>query len=248
MRQLLPFLVDPVDPLEVYGELAVAGERPSVRLNMIASADGGTAVSGVSRGLGGPADHELFLVLRSLADVILVGAGTARSERYGPSTVSADLQARRRERGQTPVPPLAIVTRSCRLDWDAPLFAAASTRPIVVTAADAGADDRAKAAAVADVVVAGEHQVALDRALHALAERGARSVLAEGGPTLNGQLAAGGLVDELCLSVSPRLLGGDSKRILAGPALDEHPALGLASVCEQDEFLFLRWRLLDQSA
>ena len=79
-------------------------------------------------------------------------------------------------------------------------------------------------------------------AVDALGERAVRSVLAEGGPSLNGQLAAAGLVDELCLSVSPAVVGGDSKRILSGPALDVTPRCELRSVCEEDGFLFLRYR------
>jgi riboflavin biosynthesis pyrimidine reductase len=241
MRQLIPALVDPVDPLDVYGRMPDTGGRPWVRLNMIASADGGTAVSGVSRGLGGPADRQLFLALRSLADVILVGAGTARSERYGPTRVTGEQQAARLARGQTPVPPIAVVTRSCRLDWDTPLFAHATARPIVVTVSGAADADRARAARVADVVLAGERDVDPGSALDALRERGVRSVLAEGGPNLNSQLAAAGRLDELCLTVSPRLVGGAANRILAGPSLTGPPELRLASVCEQDGFVFLRY-------
>ncbi len=81
MRQLLPFPCDPVDPAELYGDLPSAGMRPAVRLNMIASIDGATAVAGLSGGLGGPADQALFAVLRSQADVVLVAAGTVRAER-----------------------------------------------------------------------------------------------------------------------------------------------------------------------
>lgn len=84
MRQLLPFPGDPVDPAALYGDLAPGGTRPTVRLNMIASVDGATAVAGVSGGLGGAADQALFAVLRSQADVVLVAAGTIRAEHYGP--------------------------------------------------------------------------------------------------------------------------------------------------------------------
>ena len=87
MRQLLPELVDPVDPVDVYGDLPEARGRPAVRLNMIASVDGATTVGGVSGGLGGPADKRVFSVLRALADAVLVAAGTARAEAYGPSPV-----------------------------------------------------------------------------------------------------------------------------------------------------------------
>jgi riboflavin biosynthesis pyrimidine reductase len=225
MRQLLPTPVDPVDLMAVYGDLPVAPGRPAVRLNMIASVDGATTLAGVSGGLGGPADHTLFAVLRSLAEVVLVAAGTVRAERYGPSST-----------------PVAVVSRSLRLDWDAPFFTAPLARPIVVTVAQAPADRLAQAAALADVVVAGDRDVDLAAALAAFADRGWRAVLAEGGPTLNGQLAQAGLLDELCLTLSPRLAGGDAKRILDGPSLRAAAGLRLCSVCEQDEFLFLRYR------
>jgi len=225
MRQLLPFPRDPVDPAELYGDLPPAEARPAVRLNMIASIDGATAVAGLSGGLGGPADHALFAVLRAQADVVLVAAGTVRAEHYGPSKV-----------------PVAVISRSCRLDWDSPFFTAAIAPPIVITVAEAPALERKEAADLADVIIAGDQDVDLAAALGALAERGYAQVLAEGGPTLNGQLAADGLLDELCLTVSPLLAGGEAKRILAGPTLAAGPGWRLRSLCEQDGFLFLRYR------
>jgi riboflavin biosynthesis pyrimidine reductase len=225
MRQLLPTFVDPVDPMAVYADPPVAAGRPGVRFNMIASVDGATAVDGVAGGLGGKADQDLFALLRTLADVVLVAAGTVRAERYGPSAV-----------------PIAVVTRSCNLDWESRFFTAQDARPLVVTVATAPAEARARAAEVADVVVAGERDVDLAMAVDALGERGWRAVLCEGGPTLNGQLAAAGLLDELCLTLSPRLVGGTAKRLLAGPLLPGPPTLTLASACEQDGFLFLRYR------
>jgi riboflavin biosynthesis pyrimidine reductase len=105
------------------------------------------------------------------------------------------------------------VSRRCRLEWSTPFFTDAHVRPIVVTVTDAAPEDRTRAAEVADVVIAGTHDVELRRAVSALYERGARSIIAEGGPTLNGELARAGLLDELCLTLSPRLASGDAKRI-----------------------------------
>jgi riboflavin biosynthesis pyrimidine reductase len=225
MRQLLPTYLDPVDPVAVYGDPPVVAGRPGVRFNMIASVDGATAVEGVAGGLGGEADQDLFALLRTLADVVLVAAGTVRAEGYGPSKV-----------------PIAVVTRSCRLDWEARFFTAQVARPVVVTVDSAPAEARARAAEVADVIVAGERDVDLPAAVDALGARGWQKVLCEGGPTLNGQLAAAGLLDELCLTLSPRLVGGTAKRLLNGPPLPGPPTLTLASACEQDGFLFLRFR------
>ncbi|HEV2368778.1 MAG TPA: dihydrofolate reductase family protein, partial [Acidimicrobiales bacterium] len=132
----------------------VGRDRPFVRANMISSIDGSITVGGRSGRLGGPADRNLFMLLRSLADVVLVGAGTARAERYGPARLSADHRARRVERGQAPVPVLAVVTASGQLDWASPFFTEAEVRPIVFTASGGDERNRAEAEAVADVVPA----------------------------------------------------------------------------------------------
>ena len=184
MRQPFPEPADSVEPLDVYRDLPVVEGRPAVRLNMIASVDGATAVDGRSGGLGGPADRRVFVALRSLADVVLVAAGTVRAEGYGPGT-----------------PPIAVVSGSLRLDWDSPFFTTATHRPIVVTSGRAPAEARKRAT---DVLVAGDVEVDLVRAVEMLGERGFAHVLAEGGPSLNGALAGTGVLDELCLTVAPR--------------------------------------------
>jgi riboflavin biosynthesis pyrimidine reductase len=225
MRQLFPRFVDPIDPITLYADVPAVEGRPTVRLNMIASVDGAVSVDGTSGRLGGPADHRLFAVLRGSADVVLVAAGTLRAEHYGPSAV-----------------PIAVVSRSCRLDWTAPLFAAAIARPIVITVAGAPARDRSQAAEVADVLIAGDQDVDLSRAVRGLADYGFRTVQAEGGPSLNGQLASAGLLDELCLTISPYLIGGAAGRILSGTGLTRPVGLRLHTLCEEDGFLFGRFR------
>ena len=226
VRQLYPAALDPVEPADVYGDLPSAPGRPAVRLNMIASADGGAQLGGVSGGLGGPADAALFRRLRAMADIVLVAAGTLRAEHYGPADV-----------------PIAVVTRSLRLDWSGHFFRDQRARPLIVTVATAPAAELARAAEVAEVVLAGERDVDLAQALDALGRRGHANVLAEGGPTLNAELVAAGLLDELCLTLSPALLGGAGvKRILDGTPLPELARLELRSLCEEDGFLFLRYR------
>lgn len=223
MRQLLPVAADGVDPADVYADLPVVAGRPAVRLNMIASLDGAATVGGRSGGLGGPADHRVFAALRELADVVLVAAGTVRAERYGPSKV-----------------PLGIVTRSCALDLDAPLFTKGA-RAIVLTVATAPPVAVAAAREVADVLIAGERSVDLGVALRLLGDAGYRNVLAEGGPSLNAQFAAADLVDELCLTVAPYLVGGDARRILTGTPVDM-TRFGLHTICEDSGYLFVRLR------
>jgi riboflavin biosynthesis pyrimidine reductase len=242
MRMLFPDCADAVDPAEVYADLPGADGRPSVRLNMIVSVDGGTSWNGVSGALGGPADKALFQVLRSLTDVVLVASGTMKAEHYGPAVLPQATRDARRQRKQTAVPPIAVVSRSCQFDWGSPFFTEATERPMVITVSGADAADRARAEQVADVIIAGEHDVDLTRAMHELGARGTRTVLAEGGPTLNGDLARARLLDELCVTLSPLLASGDAKRIIAGSTLDELERLRLRSVCAEDDYLFLRYR------
>jgi 5-amino-6-(5-phosphoribosylamino)uracil reductase len=210
VRQLLPDPIDDVDPAVLYGadERPAPAERPWVVVNMIASVDGGTAVDGRSGPLGGPGDKAVFRALRSLADVVLVGAGTVRAEGYGPV----------RPHGEAAPARLAVVTASGDLDPGLRLFAEADPArpPLVLTCQACAAHRRAALDAVAEVVVVGDDQVDLRAALALLADRGARIVLAEGGPSVNGQLVADDLVDEWCLTLAPWLLGGGSPRSAEG--------------------------------
>lgn len=195
-----------------------AADRPWIRANMVQSADGAAAVDGLSGGLGGPADREIFGLLRALAGVILVGAATARAEGYRPARVAERWAPLRTGRPATP--PIAVLSGRLDLDPAGPLLAdaPAGARTIVITAESAPADRRAQVARRADVIIAGEHEVSAAAAVSALASRGHRDVLAEGGPHLLGQLTAAGLIDELCVTISPLLAGGPAGRIIQGPA------------------------------
>jgi riboflavin biosynthesis pyrimidine reductase/flavin reductase (DIM6/NTAB) family NADH-FMN oxidoreductase RutF len=186
------------------------------------------------------ADRFVFHYLRSLADVILVGAQTVRAENYGPPKVSEARQAQRVARGQAPVPRIAIVSGSLELDWSSPLFTEAPSRPLVLTTTSADASD---ARQVADVIVAGEDRVDLGGALVLLGEQGVGVVLCEGGPTLNGELAATDLIDELCLTIAPALVGGDvGTGVLGHVHLDDLLPVRVMHTFEDDGDLFLRYR------
>jgi riboflavin biosynthesis pyrimidine reductase len=239
MRRLFPTPAADVDPRDAY---AVPSER-HLRVNMVAGVDGAAAVAGRVGALSGPADDAVLHVLRALADVVLVGAGTIRAEGYGPALVPPDEQRRRAVAGDPPVPRLAIVTRSLDLDLGAPLFTAAAVRPLILTTTSA-AGRHAAAGEVADVITVGAERVDMPAALDALADRGLRRVLSEGGPHLLAELFAADQVDELCLTVSPRVTCGHELRITAGPPLSEPAGLSLAHVLEEDEFLFLRYTRL----
>jgi len=242
MRSLFPTEAEAVDLAEVYGDMPRVDGRPSVRLNMIVSVDGGTSWNGVSGALGGPADKEVFAVLRSLTDMVLVASGTMRAEHYGPAILPPHVRDARLARGQTPTPPIAVVSSSCQFDWTSTFFTAATQRPYIITVASADAASREQADTVAEVIIAGDETVDLARAVAELGARGARSILAEGGPTLNGELAKEGLLDELCVTLAPLLASGDAKRLLSGSTLAELAHLRVRSICEQDDYLFLRYR------
>lgn len=242
MRQLFPGPEVSVDPVDAYGRLPrIESHRPTVRMNMIASIDGAASLNQRTAGLGGESDHDLFASLRSLTDVILVGAGTLRTEGYGPARLDDAARNRREGWGLPPVPAIAVLTRSCRLDWHASFFADAEQRPLVLTTASADATDRDRAAKVAEVIVAGEGAVDLALALQGLADRGVDNVLAEGGPYVSAQLAAAGLLDELCLTLAPLVIAGDAARILNGTELDQPLGLELIHVLESNSYLFLRY-------
>ena len=242
MRRLFPVPADDVDPAaEVASEQRVGPGRPWVALNMITSIDGATAIGGRSGGLGGAADRALFAALRSVADFVLVAAGTVRAEDYGPPRVSEPVAAARVARGQTERPRLAVVTRTANLDPDASLFDD-DPPPVILTSREAPPSAIARLEPCAEVVVAGTARVDLARALDELAVRGAHVVVCEGGPSLNGQLVELDLIDEVNLSISPVLAAGDSSRMTRGATPDRTPSFVLARLLEADDMLFARYR------
>jgi riboflavin biosynthesis pyrimidine reductase len=190
-----------------------------LRANMVASLDGAATVEGRSGGLSNEADQQVFAMLRAHADVILVGAGTARAEGYGPVRPESEgLRWAWLRDGRPPSPPIAVVTRGLDLDLGSALFADAPpyARTILITTESAPPDRRAEAARTAELIVAGEASVDLKAAVDSLAERGHQRISCEGGPHLLAQLAATDLLDELCFTVSPLLAGPGADRIVAG--------------------------------
>jgi riboflavin biosynthesis pyrimidine reductase len=238
LRQLFPVAAD--DP-----DLAALYAYPDglwLRANMVSTADGAASLDGVTQGISCAADRRVFALLRTLCDVILVGASTVREEKYKPAR-PRELWSHLRD-GRPPTPPIAVVTRRLDLDPESPLISAAPAhaRTIVITAARAPADRRAALARHADVVVAGDETVDLKAALDALAARGQRRMLAEGGPYLLAQLLEGGLLDELCLTIAPLMAGPGAPRIVAGPpAASPARPLTLAHILEDDGFLLSRY-------
>jgi len=238
MRQLFPTYAEQVDLVAAYRYPA---DRPWVRANMVSSLDGAATVGGRSEGLGSPADKKVFTLLRGLCDVVLVGAGTARAEGYRAMRPDPAFADRRAASGQPPAPALALVSRRLELDPSSAMFTGGGQRTVVVTCASADRQAMARLADVADVVVAGEDTVDLPAAVRALVDRGTGRVLCEGGPGLLADVVAAGLLDELCLTVSPMLVGGDTTRITSGLSAGARP-LRLASALGEDDVLLLRYR------
>lgn len=188
-------------------------EHPWCRVNFVTSIDGAATRDGVSGGLGTADDRVVFEALRTMADVVLVAAGTVRAEGYGGMSVDAAAVQWREARGILPQPRVAIVSRSLGVRPEDAVFTEAVTRPIVITCGASDAHRRAVLSNVADVLVCGESTVDLQAALTYLEGMGLRQVLCEGGPSLIGSMLEADLVDELCLTVSPVLEGGEAGRM-----------------------------------
>jgi riboflavin biosynthesis pyrimidine reductase len=187
-----------------------------VRANFISTLDGAATADGTSGGLAGPGDRALFRLMRELADVIVVGAGTVRAENYAGVQLSAAQRQGRQARGQSEVPPIAIVTRSGHLDRDSKVFTQTEVLPLVLTCTVAAHDARNLLHGIAEVVdCSGPDPAAVDVAtmLTVLASRDLKRVLTEGGPSLLGTFIEHDLLDELCVTIAPTVVGGSAGRI-----------------------------------
>jgi riboflavin biosynthesis pyrimidine reductase len=244
MRALLPPSNDEIDVHAFYA--ADWLDDGGVRVNFVSSADGAAQAEGKSEGLQTAGDNRVFAALRDVADVILAGAGTVTIEGYRAVVVSDKRRAIRRDLGLREVLPTAVISRSLRLNPDSALFtdAVPDARTIVLTCDAAPAERRAALEKVADVAICGGETVDVPLARAALEQRGLTRILSEGGPTAFAQLMAGGVVDELCLSLSPMLVGPGPTRITAGAELwEQSVALRLTGLLEEDGALFLRYRV-----
>jgi len=242
MDRIFPNPVDNIDVSETLaGEARPAPTgRPWVLGNMISSIDGAIAIDGVSGGLGGPADKLVFSALRALVDVILVGSGTVIAENYRRPQTSDAHQAARLERGQSRFPRLAIVSARLSIEDDHRALDPEAP-PIIITHGASPIDRRERLAAHAEVLIAGDTEVDLGIALGELAQRGAATVLLEGGPSLNGAMAASDLIDEMNVSVAPLLVGGSGGRMFSGNHKTKPLEMNLVRTLHQNGYLFHRY-------
>jgi riboflavin biosynthesis pyrimidine reductase len=223
MRRLLP---DPgpttvSEQLETYRPWEEPREeRPLVAMNFVATLDGRATIEGRSGPIGSEADTAMLAGLRTRFEAVMIGAGTMRVERYGPMKAL-----------------LVLVSGRLDLPWDAPVFSEGG-EVLIFTASET---DPPQTAATIEVV-RHEGAVNLVEALRYLRhERGVRALLSEGGPHLHAQMQADGLVDDLFLTIAPKLSGGGAPRIVEGslPAVAE---LELAWLLEEGGELFARYR------
>ena len=217
-------------------------DRPYMVLNMISSLDGKAVLEGRTGGLGNEVDRALFHGLRTQVDAVLVGAGTVRTERYGPMVRGPALRERREAEGLAPRPLACVVSGRLDLPPDLPLLQDPDSRVIVMTSSGGRLGP---CPAEVEYIRGSGAQLTLGPAMARLrAEYGVRSLLCEGGPTLNAGLLREGLVNELFLSVSPKLIGGrEALTIVAGEPLPDPLELELIWLLEADGHLFGRYRL-----
>jgi riboflavin-specific deaminase-like protein len=233
--------VDPVDAISGFGwgERAPA-DRPYLALNMVATTDGKAAVEGRTRAISSETDREVFHNLRTQVDAVMAGAGTVRTERYGPIVKTEELREKRVREGLAPDPLAIIVSGSLSLPADVPLLQDPDSRVVILTQAPHELDG----------VKAHVEYLRLEGGpfdLRPLFEQlrtdyGIRSVLCEGGPTLNASLLLYGLADELFLTLAPTIAGGaDALTIVAGQPLPELIPVELIWVLEDAGELYLRY-------
>lgn len=240
MRRLLP---DPgpttvSEQLEAYRPWEEPRpDRPLVAINFVATVDGRATIEGRSGPIGSAADTAMLAGLRSRFDAVMIGAGTMRVERYGRLVNMEETRGRREGDGLPPEPLMVLISGRLDLPWDAPLFSEGG-EVLIFTASEAEPPETASSVEV----VRHPGAVNLTEAVrHLRRERGIRALLSEGGPHLHEQMQADGLVDDLFLTIAPKLSGGEAPRILEGP-LPRVVGLDLVWLLEEDGELFARYR------
>lgn len=216
--------------------------RPFLALNMVSTTDGKAAVEGRTRAISSETDRAIFHNLRTQADAVMVGASTVRSEGYGPISKTDELRAKREREGVAVDPLAIIVSGRLSVPVDVPLLQDPGSRIVIITQS---ADELSGHAAQVEYVRVGAGALDLRPAMARLREDyGVRSVLCEGGPTLNASLLPQGLVDELFLTIAPGLVGGhQALTIVAGAPLPELVKLELVWALEEGSELYLRYRV-----
>ena len=228
------------------GDLAPAG-RPYVVCNMVATLDGRATLGGRSGPIGDDVDRAIFHGLRTQADAVLAGTGTLRTERYGRLVRDPANRARREREGLAPDPIACVISRSGNVPFDIPLFQDPDSVIALYAPEHAPIDECPARVEVTVLPVEDLHPGAVLPRLRA--DHGVRSVLCEGGPTLNRSLIADGALDELFLSLAPKISAEPSAlSLVAGPPLDDPLEVRLVSALEAADALYLRYALAPTGA
>jgi riboflavin biosynthesis pyrimidine reductase len=241
MRRLLP---DPgpttvEQQLDAYRPWEEAhDERPLIAVNFAATVDGRAAIVGRSGPIGSATDTAMLAGLRTRFDAVMIGAGTMRAERYGPLPNNPERRQEREGLGLSPDPLMAIVSGRLDLPWDATLFTDGGGEVVIFTASEA---DPPQTATPVQIVRHDKFVNIVEAVRHLRAEFNIHALLCEGGPGLHNQLEGAGFVDDLFLTIAPKLAGGDAPRIIEGdlPGIAE---LRLAWLLEEEGELFTRYR------
>ena len=231
---------------EMFAALEPSGEMPYTLVNFISSADGRVTVKGRSGGLGDEGDRTLFHGLRERVDAVLAGPATMEHENYGRILGKAERRRRRLERGATAEPLACLMTRSGDVPTEIPLFAESEARVIVFAPSDAALRRRLDACpAQVELCALPHEELTFTMALKLLRrDYGVGTLLCEGGPTVFGALLAEGLVDELFLTLAPKLTGGGhGPSVTAGPELGQPATLTLRWLLERRQSLFVRYAI-----
>ncbi|HVV75777.1 MAG TPA: pyrimidine reductase family protein [Mycobacteriales bacterium] len=232
----LPALPESFEELDDY-----YGEQPvGVRANMITALDGAAAFAGRTKAITDSADQTLLVYLRSCSDVILAGSATVAAEQYGPVRLRDELRSRRTAAGRSEVPRLAVVTARGALSRELRIFSDDTQRPLIVTVGRT-ATGQPELAELGDVVVAGDDVIEPAAMLQALRDIGLERVLCEGGPYLLSTLIDAGLVDDMCLTVTPYLAGSQPTTPQPTSALLAPTRLSLRHVLQRNDLLYLRY-------
>jgi riboflavin-specific deaminase-like protein len=242
-RQLLPEPAELRDGAAVVERLDFAelahDDRPYLVLNMVTTADGRATIGGRSGPIGNAADQDLFHALRTRVDAVMVGAGTLRAEKYGRLVRKEERREARTRAGLAPDPLAVIVSGRLDLPEDLPLLHEPEQEVLVATFSKR----ELPGAAAIRYLRFNDGAVDIRRLLAILRGRGVRSVLCEGGPTLNAELLRAGGVDELFHCLAPTLAGEPDAPTMVTGVLHETIGMEVVSLLESENHLFFRFRL-----
>lgn len=217
-------------------------EGPWLRTMMVMTLDGATVgPDGLSGSISGAADKRVFMETRRLADVVLVGAGTIRAERYTPMRAKSEWQEERASLGLAPAPQIVVVSGRLDLPWEEPMFSESALPVVVVTTTSVAAERVEHARRFADVVQLGDDSVDVRALVHLLHERGQQRINCEGGEALLDVLVREDLVDEMDLTISPVLAGSGYLRDPDREITPPYPRYSLAHQFVDEGFVFCKF-------